>query len=101
MITRFPAMDGPFANEFTDTHYLTGYSIGKDSIYIDFRWSVAEEAYETALRLSKKHKIGFFDVISSEGDILFYENEQLKSIEGKDITLISIDSTKKPWWKFW
>ncbi|MNB95159.1 hypothetical protein D3C75_423270 [compost metagenome] len=41
---------------------LTDYSLGS---------SVAEEAYTAMRELAIKHKVGFFDVSSNEGDIIF------------------------------
>lgn len=81
MIKTFPAMNGPFAVDDEDNDMITGYSIGKDSIYVDFRWSVAEQAYSKVLELAIKHSVGFFDVSSDEGDILFPENGELKAID--------------------
>jgi len=107
MIQTFPAMNGPYASDDIDSEYITGYSIGKDSIYIDFRWSVVEDAYSTVVRLAKKHQVGFYDESSDDGDILFPENGELKSIGKRDISTVSSDYAivtyyyKKPWWKFW
>jgi len=107
MIKTFPAMNGPYASDDIDSDYITGYSIGKDSIYIDFRWSVVEDAYSTVVRLAEKHQVGFFDVSSDDGDILFPDDGKLKSIGDKAISVISSDYAnvtyyyKKPWWKFW
>jgi predicted RNA polymerase sigma factor len=71
----FPPMNGPDAptdeqleNNEELEDYLTDYSIGKDIIYAAFAWSQAEAAYELALKLAKKHGVGFFDV-SGEGEI--------------------------------
>lgn len=69
MIESFPAMNGPYADENIETDYLTDYCIGKDVIYVGFRWSVAEEAYELSKQLAEKHKVGFFDVSADDGNI--------------------------------
>ena len=107
MIQTFPAMNGPYASDDIDSEYITGYSIGKDSIYIDFRLSVVDAAYSTVIKLAEKHQVGFYDVSSDENDILFPENGELKSIGKRDTNMISSDYAivtyyyKKPWWKFW
>ena len=64
----FPPLNGPyslsdeeiFANEEIENR-LTDYSIGSSVIYAAFGWSVAEEAVELAVKLAKKHDVGFFD----------------------------------------
>ncbi|WP_310831657.1 hypothetical protein [Paenibacillus pedocola] len=50
---------------------LTDYSLGSAVIYAAFAYSVAKEAYTTIRNLAKKHKVGFFDVSSVEGEIVF------------------------------
>lgn len=50
---------------------LTDYSFGSSIIYAAFAYSVASEAYEAMRELAIKHKVGFFDVSSNEGEILF------------------------------
>lgn len=71
MIEAFPAMNGPYADENIETDYLTDYCIGKDVIYVGFRWSVAEEAYKQTKLLAEKHRVGFFDVSANDGNIFF------------------------------
>jgi hypothetical protein len=55
------------------------------------------------LKLAEKHGVGFFDVSSDNGDILFPDNGKLKAID--NTTTNSNNSTggkeSKPWWKFW
>lgn len=83
MIKTFPPMNGEFApdddaiesDEELENH-LADYCIGKDVIYIAFAWSVAEEAYDTMLKLALKHNVGFVDV-SGNGDIILSENSKL------------------------
>jgi hypothetical protein len=48
-----------------DDSILTGYSIAKDFVYADFRWSQSGPAYETVFQLAAKHQLGFFDLQSS------------------------------------
>ncbi|MEK3983211.1 hypothetical protein MHB77_07430 [Paenibacillus sp. FSL K6-3166] len=50
---------------------LTDYSLGTSVIYAAFAYSVADEAYTSMRELAIKHKVGFFDVSSNEGDIIF------------------------------
>ena len=47
---------------------LAGYTIGHHAIYADFRWTVAEEAYDEVRALAVAHKVGFYDVSGDEGD---------------------------------
>lgn len=71
MIKSFPAMNGSLASDDFDNQNMTDYSIGKSMIYASFSWSVAEEAHIVMRNLSTKHKVGFFDVSASNGEILF------------------------------
>ncbi|MDH6371903.1 hypothetical protein M2444_003702 [Paenibacillus sp. PastF-3] len=50
---------------------LTDYSLGTSVIYAAFAYSVADEAYTSMRELAIKHKVGFFDASSNEGDIIF------------------------------
>ncbi|WP_379145152.1 hypothetical protein [Paenibacillus sp. sgz500992] len=50
---------------------LTEYSLGSAVIYAAFAYSVAKEAYTTMRNLAIKHKVGFFDVSSNDGEIFF------------------------------
>lgn len=50
---------------------LTDYSLGSSIIYAAFAYSVAEEAYTTMRDLALKHKVGFFDVSTDDGEIYF------------------------------
>ncbi len=82
MIQYFPAMNGPLASD-EDDPTVTDYCIGKDVIYTAFAWSCAESALPKMRELAIKHKVGFFDVSTEEGEILFPDDET------------------KPWWKIW
>jgi hypothetical protein len=55
------------------------------------------------LELAKKHGVGFFDVSSDNGDILFPENGKLKVIDNSSDYLNEPINEKvsKPWWKLW
>jgi hypothetical protein len=92
MIQTFPPMNGPYAVDDIDNPSTSDYCIGKDVICVAFAWSLAGQAYEKMIELAEKHGVGFFDVSSDNGDILFPENGKLKPI-GKQYG--------KSWWKFW
>lgn len=84
MIKTFPDMNGnDIEDEDLEGAYESDYCIGKDVIYVAFAWSVAEEAYNKMYELAAKHGVGFFDVSSEEGAILFPENGKLVSIDAK------------------
>ena len=70
MIQFFPAMNGPFAVD-SDASEVTDHCIGSTVIYSTFAWSVAERAYGKMRELAIKHGVGFFDVSSDDGEILF------------------------------
>ncbi|MBD8871203.1 hypothetical protein [Rhodanobacter sp. DHB23] len=70
MIQFFPPMNGPLAAD-SDASEVTDHSIGKSVIYSAFAWSVAEHAYNKMRELAIKHRVGFFDVSSDDGEILF------------------------------
>ena len=66
----FPPMNGPLAVD-SDASEVTDHCIGKSVIYSAFAWSVAERAYNKTRELAIKHRVGFFDVSSDEGEVLF------------------------------
>jgi len=104
MIKTFPAMNGPFASEDYDNDKLSDYCIGKDVIYVAFGWSVAEQAFKTMIELAERFGVGFFDVSSDNGIILFPENGKLKPIDSPNKKTEETDimkTHKKPWWKIW
>ncbi len=88
MIEYFPAMNGPLASDDVDDPKITDHCIGKSVIYSAFSWSESEEAFNKMRELAIKHSVGFFDVSSDNGEILFPENHTLPQ-------------NKKPWWKLW
>ncbi|WP_200921851.1 MULTISPECIES: hypothetical protein [unclassified Sphingomonas] len=67
MLPAWPDMQEVEDDRIDDPH-VTGYSLGANVIYVDFRWSVANEAYETVRRLAIEHRVGFYDVSGDEGD---------------------------------
>ena len=81
IIKKFPQMNRPFAlsddelDNMENESYITDYSVGKDIIYSAFSWSLAKEAYETVKKLAKEHNVGFFDVSSDGGEIIFPDGE--------------------------
>ncbi|EMB2825358.1 hypothetical protein U8047_006750 [Pseudomonas aeruginosa] len=70
MIQFFPPMSGPHAVD-SDASEVTDHSVGKTVIYSAFAWSVAEQAYNKMRELAIKHRVGFFDVSSDDGEIVF------------------------------
>jgi hypothetical protein len=73
MIPQFPAMNGPDGisddDPALDSGFVTGYTCARNAIYLDFRWSVAAEAYNATLSLAALHKVGFFDVSADDGAV--------------------------------
>lgn len=67
MLQAWPDMQ-EIDDDQTDDPHVTGYSFGAHVIYADFRWSVAEEAYEAVRRLAVECRVGFYDVSGDEGD---------------------------------
>ncbi len=51
-----------------DSDLLTDYSFREAIIYVAFRWTVADSAYETVRRLAKKYEVGFYDVSGDDGN---------------------------------
>jgi hypothetical protein len=74
MIKTFPALNGPYAVGDPDNEFSTDYSIGKEVIYAAFPWSAAEKAYPIMKKLAEEHRVGFYDVSATDGDILFPDN---------------------------
>ncbi|MDR2926328.1 MAG: lactate utilization protein [Azoarcus sp.] len=81
IIKKFPQMNGRYAlsdeeiDNMENDSYITDYSIGKDMIYAAFAWSLVDEAHETVKRLAKEYNVGFFDVSSDKGEIIFDDVE--------------------------
>lgn len=70
MIETFPPLDGPLAKEENmDNPKTTDYGLGRTYVYACFAWSQAEAAHKHTLSLAEKHRVGFFNVSSDEGDV--------------------------------
>lgn len=69
MISYFPPMNGPQASDDEDDPRVTDYSVGRSVIYAAFAWSEAKPAYQRMKELAAKHRVGFFDVSATNGDI--------------------------------
>jgi hypothetical protein len=66
MIGVFPFLDGPAEHEGK-----TEYVIGRDIIYVAFRWDKAAVAYETTRGMAEKHAVGFFNASGDRGEVWF------------------------------
>lgn len=68
-----------------DDPKVTGYSCTPNSIYVDFRWSVADEAYDAVRRRAVDCGVGFYDISGDEGDgeIYFPGDELREPSQGK------------------
>jgi hypothetical protein len=70
MIETFPPLNGPLArDENVDNPKTTDYGLGRTYVYACFGWSQAEAAYKHLVKLAVKHRVGFFNVSSDEGDV--------------------------------
>ena len=78
MLPKWPDMQEVDDDQADDPH-VTGYSCTPQSIYIDFRWSVAEEAYEATRRNAVECKVGFYDVSGDDGDgEIYFPGDELR-----------------------
>ncbi len=73
----FPAMNGPCAasEDIIDDPHVTDHCIGRHVVYSAFAWSIAEKAYKAMRESAIRHGLGFFNVSSDEGEILFPDME--------------------------
>jgi hypothetical protein len=65
----FPPLNGPHASDDYDNQRIADYSIGKSLIYVGFRWSEVETAYEKMFELAKKHRVGLYYVSADDGEV--------------------------------
>jgi hypothetical protein len=75
MVERFPDMNGPSGEGIEEGDQLTGYEFQNDHIYMDFRWSVAEDAGIQVMNLAHKHGLGMYDLIS----VVIYPEDDLNA----------------------
>jgi len=105
MKENFPPLNGTYAptdemiaeDEDLEAR-LTDYSVGYDMIYVGFGWSVSEEAYLLASELAQKHGVGFYDVSSGDGKIIFLDDSELKSVSkesAKKAKIIEVQTQKE------
>ncbi|MBX9857971.1 MAG: hypothetical protein K2Y20_00085 [Sphingomonas sp.] len=79
MLPNWPDMQEVDDDKVDDPH-ITGYSCTPQSIYIDFRWSVAEEAYEATRRHAVECRVGFYDVSGDEGEgEIYFPGDELQA----------------------
>ena len=70
MIETFPPLNGPLAkDENVDNPKTTDYGLGRTYVYACFGWSQAEAAHKHTVKLAEKHRVGFCNVSSDEGDV--------------------------------
>src|SRR4051794_36426696 len=70
MIETFPPLNGPLAkDENIDNPKTTDYGFGRTYVYACFAWSQSEPAHKHTVKLAEKHRVGFFNVSSEEGDV--------------------------------
>lgn len=75
----FPPMNGPNAPDIEaveDESYLTDYCCASNAIYLGFAWSVAVFARESVIAAAQNADVGFFDV-SSDGGVILYSEQEL------------------------
>lgn len=78
MLPNWPDMQEIGDDQVDDPH-VTGYSFSPHAIYVDFRWTVADEAYDAVRRLAVEHQVGFYDVSGDEGDgEIYFPGDQLR-----------------------
>ena len=72
-LKKFPPMNGPCAapDDMIDDPHVTDHCIGRHVVYSAFAWSIAEEAYKAMRESAIRHRLGFFNASSDEGELLF------------------------------
>lgn len=101
MISRFPAMNGPDGvsddDPALDSGLVTGYTCARTAIYLDFRWSVAREAYDQTLTAAAIHRIGFFDVSADDGTVWFPTADGYRILHGGNSDDRKTEQTLAEW----
>ncbi|MEK6637199.1 MAG: hypothetical protein AABY88_03855 [Pseudomonadota bacterium] len=78
MLADWPNMQ-EVSDDEVDNPRITDYSFGPSIIYIGYRWSEADDAYDTTRRLALEHGVGFYDVSGDEGDgEIFFPGDELR-----------------------
>jgi len=91
MLPKWPDMQDT-ANDDSDNPHITGYSFAAHAIYVDFRWSVAEEAYDDVRSAAVSHQVGFYDVSGDEGDgEIYFPGDELRPSSGGGWRQVSAD----------
>jgi len=103
MIQHFPALNGPLRSNDVDADEITDYSIGRSVIYVGFRWSLAESAYDTVFSMAEKHHVGFFDVSADDGGVWMPQQDgTIACVHGTPGPRArASEPSKKKWWEFW
>ena len=71
MRTHYPPLNPPDESHDIDDPKLSDYCFCHNLVYVNFARSQSESAYDTMFRLAQKHRIGFFNVSSSPGEVWF------------------------------
>jgi hypothetical protein len=78
MLSEWPNMQ-EIDDDQVDNPQVAGYSCASHSIYIDFRWTVAELAYEATRSNAVKCGVGFYDVSGDDGDgEIYFPGDKLR-----------------------
>jgi hypothetical protein len=83
MIVDWPDMQ-QVSDDDIDNPRVTGYSFTEHAIYLDFRWSEAEAAYDAVRKSAVEQGVGFYDVSGDEGEgeIYFPDSELIPPSQG-------------------
>lgn len=86
----FPPMNGSFAPDDKVLaanpgmeEYLCDYSIGEDTIYLSFSYSVSEFAYDTIKRAAYFAGVGFFDPSDDDSVPVIFDSRWPMLLEGE------------------
>ena len=62
MVVTYPDMNGPSGEGMDEGERLTGYEFQPKYILMDFRWSVAEDAFFAVMTSAQAHGLGVYDL---------------------------------------